>query len=228
MDAGTRSLVFTGATGMIGSLALRLALKDSNVASVTSFVRRPSGVLHPKLCEVEHADFSNFEDEEVALTGHDAALFCLGVYTGAVADEEFRRITVDYTVAFARSLHRRSPRAAFCFLSGQGADPSGRSSMAFARYKGEAESELTGIGFPRAHLFRPGYIYPTVPRREPNLMYRILRWLYPAIRFFSPGFGVTSDDLARAMVFAALHGTPEHDDPVLENADIRKLATKGL
>ena len=45
-------------------------------------------------------------------------MFCLGVYTGAVPDEEFRVISVDDTVEFARVLRASSPSAAFSFLAG--------------------------------------------------------------------------------------------------------------
>jgi uncharacterized protein YbjT (DUF2867 family) len=96
--------------------------------------------------------------------------------------------------------------------------------MAFARYKGAAEKGLLRVGFSRVHIFRPGYIYPVTPRSEPNLGYRIMRALYPMIRHISPNIGIASDDLARAMVHAGLNGTAEHEDPVLENRDIRALA----
>ena len=87
-------------------------------------------------------------------------MYCLGTYTGAVPDEELRRITVDYTVEFARVLRASSPNATFAFLSASGADPTGRSRMAFARYKGEAEKTLFASGFPHVYIFRPAYIYP--------------------------------------------------------------------
>jgi uncharacterized protein YbjT (DUF2867 family) len=109
------------------------------------------------------------------LSGQDAAVFCLGTYTGSVSDADLRKITVDYTVEFARVLHRSSPGAAFSFLSGNGADPTGKSRLAFARYKGEAEKALLDAGFPQVYLFRPAYIYPVQPRKEPNLSYRLLR-----------------------------------------------------
>lgn len=220
------SVILTGATGMVGGEALRLCLDSPEVATVTSVGRRSTGVEHDKLEEVVHGDFLELEPIADRFAGHDLALFCLGVYTGAVSDERFREITVDYTLSFAKLLRARSPEAGFCLLSGQGADPSGQSRMAFARYKGEAESGLRALGFPRVHLFRPGYIYPVEPRDEPNLMYRISRALYPLIRRIYPNVGVPSRDLARAMVHAGLHGTPEHDDPVLENRDIRALVAK--
>ena len=40
--------------------------------------------------------------------------------------------------------------------------------MAFARYKGEAEKALLAAGFSSAYIFRPAYIYPVEPRKEPN------------------------------------------------------------
>jgi len=40
--------------------------------------------------------------------------------------------------------------------------------MAFARYKGEAEKALLAEGFSSAYIFRPAYIYPVEPRKEPN------------------------------------------------------------
>jgi uncharacterized protein YbjT (DUF2867 family) len=68
-----------------------------------------------------------------------------------VSEAELRAITVDYTIEFARVLRGSSPDAAFSFLSGSGADPTGRSRMAFARYKGEAEKALFATG-PRLRL----------------------------------------------------------------------------
>jgi hypothetical protein len=67
---------------------------------------------------------------------------------------------------------------AFSFLSGSGADQTGRSRMAFARYKGEAEKALLAAAFPRAYIFRPAYIYPVEARKEPNFSYRLLRAVY--------------------------------------------------
>mgnify|MGYP000299551936 FL=1 len=151
------------------------------------------------------------------------AIFCLGAYTGAVPDDIFRQITLDYSLAFARALHRASPQAAFCFLSGQGADQTERSRMAFARYKGAAEKALLETGFPRLHIFRPGYIYPVTPRKEPNLVYTITRFLYHLLRRLYPNIGISSEDLAAAMVHAGLYGTGENENPVLENKDIRTM-----
>jgi uncharacterized protein YbjT (DUF2867 family) len=219
----TKRLVIVGATGMVGRHALRFALEDSDVAGVTSIARRRLGISHPKLKEVLHSNFADCSTLAGTLSGQDAAVFCLGTYTGVVPDAELRTITVDYTIEFARVFHGSSPEAAFSFLSGNGADPTGRSRIPYARYKGQAEKALLAAGFSRVSLFRPAYIYPVEPRKEPNVSYRVLRALYPAFRVLFPNQVIRADDLARVMVDVAVRGTSQRAGPVLENRDIRAM-----
>ena len=218
-----KRLVIVGATGMVGGYALRFALEDPAVSRVTAMGRRKLGISHPKLSEVLHQDFADCAPLAGALVAQDAAVFCLGTYTGSVPDAELRRITVDYTIEFARALHGASPDAALAFLSGSGADPTGRSRMAFARYKGEAEKALLAMGL-TVYSFRPAYIYPVEPREEPNLGYRLLRALYPALRVLFPGQVVPADGLARVMVEVAIRGAGAGQGFVFENRDIRAMA----
>lgn len=221
-----RNLVIVGGTGMVGGYVLRYALEKPAVRRVTSIGRRKLGISHPKLNEVVHRDFADCSPLAEVLRGQDAAVFCLGAYTGAVSDAELRKITVDYTIEFARVLRSNSPDAAFSFLSGSGADPTGRSRMAFARYKGEAEKALLAAGFPHVCLFRPAYIHPVEPRKEPNFSYRLLRGAYPVFRFLFPNQVIRADDLARVMVDVAICRTNESRGPVFENRDIRAMALR--
>src|SRR5258708_915088 len=220
---GQTRLVIIGATGMVGGYALRYALENAAVGSVTAIVRRKLGNSHPKLQEVLHRDFADCSALSGALSGQDAAVFCLGAYTGAVTDAELRTITVDYTIEFARVLYGSSPNAAFSFLSRSGADPTGRSRMPFARYKGEAEKALLAAGFSSVYLFRPAYIYPVEPRNEPNFTYRLLRGIYPAFQMLFPNQVIRADDLARTMVDVVVRGTGERGSLVFENRDIRAM-----
>jgi uncharacterized protein YbjT (DUF2867 family) len=195
-----KRLVIVGATEMVGGYALRYALENSTVGSVTSIGRRKLGISHPKLNAVLHPNFADCSALVETLSGQGAAVFCLGAYTGAVTDAELRTITVNYPVEFARVLRSSSPGALFSFLSGSGAEPTGRSRMPFARYKGEAENALLMAGFPHVYIFRPACIYPVEPRKEPNFTYRLLRTIYPAFRALFPNQLISADDLARAIV----------------------------
>ena len=216
-------LAIVGATGMVGAYALRYALDHSAVERVTSIGRRKTSISHPKLDEVLHQDFSNCSALAPVLSGQDAAIFCLGTYTGTVTDAEMHTITVDYTVEFARVLHGGSPNAVFSFLSGSGADPTGRSRMAFARYKGEAEKALLASAFSHLYIFRPAYIYPVEPRKEPNFTYRLLRGIYPVFRVLFPNQVIPADDLAKAMVDVVVCAKGEARNQVFENREIRAL-----
>jgi uncharacterized protein YbjT (DUF2867 family) len=147
VTAGQKNLVTTGATGMVGGYALRYALDHPAIGRATTIGRRKVGISHSKLMEVLHQEFADCSPLAEVLADQHAAVFCLGTYTGTVPDTELRTIAVDYTIEFARVLHGSSPDAAFAFLSGSGADPTGRSRMSFARYKGEAENALLARGF---------------------------------------------------------------------------------
>ena len=218
-----QSLVIVGATGMVGRYALRYALDNSEVKSVTSIGRKKLGISHPKLKEVLHQNFADCSPLANVLSNQDAVVYCLGTYTGSVSDEQLRVITADFTVEFARVFRDGSPDAAFSFLSGNGADPTGRSRLAFARYKGQAEKALLAAGFPRVYLFRPAYIYPVEPRKEPNFNYRLIRAIYPVFRVLFPSQAIRADDLARAMVDVVLRQTQERQGLVFENRDIRSM-----
>lgn len=221
--AGQKRLVIVGATGMVGGYALRCALDHPAVGNVTAIGRKKLGISHAKLSEVLHRDFADCSPLAEALSDQDAAVFCLGAYTGAVPDAKLRMITAGYTIEFARVLRGSSPEASFSFLSGNGADSTGRSRIPFARYKGEAENALLAAGFPHVYIFRPAYIYPVEPRKEPNFSYSFLRRIYPVFRALFPNQVIRADDLARAMVDVAVQKTAERESRVFENRDIRAM-----
>ena len=89
-----------------------------------------------------------------------------------------------------------------------------------------AEKTLSAAGFPHVYIFRPAYIYPVQPRREPNVSYRLLRAIYPAFRVLFPNQVIRADDLARTMADAAVRSIGEGRTLVLENRDIRHLVVR--
>lgn len=161
-------ILFTGGTGMVGGLALRDCLRRAEVSEVTSIGRRRTGLEDSKLTEVVHQDFTDFGPIAASFEHRDVALFCLGAYTGAVADRELRTIVVDYAVAFADALRAGSPEVPIVSSAGRGADPTGHSRIAFARYKGRGRRLSSRGASPGSTSSAPGCIYPVEPRRGPN------------------------------------------------------------
>jgi len=215
-----RKLLLTGASGMIGSLVLTQALSDDSVGEIVSLVRKPSGIKHAKLKEIEVKDFMDYLPYADSFQGIDHVIYCLGVYTGAVPREAFRKITVDYPVRLAQAIYTASPQANFALLSGQGADRSEKSKLMFAKDKGAAENQLERIGFSAFYSFRPGYIYPVKKRKEPNFSYRLFRKLYPWLKNLSDNLGLSSEELARAMYRVTLEKSAGR---ILENQEIKSL-----
>ncbi len=218
-----KNVIIAGASGMIGGIVLKECLNSPQIETVTSIVRRPTGVSHPKLTELVHHNFANYGAIKEQFKNKDIAYFCIGVYTRAVSNADFKTITVDYTNAFATLLKELSPQATFCFLSGAGADQKEKSRMSFARFKGIAENHLLRLQFKQLYIFRPGYIYPVEKRAEPNMTYKLMRWIYPGVKSLMTNSAVTSNELGRAIFLTGVNGA---DNIVLENKDIKKYVAK--
>lgn len=212
-----KKILITGGTGMIGGLILQLCLENDSVERVVSLVRKPSGIAHAKLIEVQVQDFLNLEPYQEHFQDLDTVFYCLGVYTGAVDRETFRAVTVDYPHVLAKIVVDKSPSVRFCLLSGAGADRKERSRFMFAKDKGEIENILSGMGFEAFHTFRPGYIYPVTKRVEPNFSYRLMRKIYPVMRVFGKNTSIPSTQLAAVIFTVGLTGGRQE---IYENRDI--------
>ncbi len=210
-------VLITGATGMIGSSVLQTHLRIAECTEIIVLTRRSTAMNDPKLTEVIIHDFLNLELDTNLLQNIDVVQYCLGSYTGTVPADLFRQINVDYPRVLAKALMNHNESIRFCLLSGQGADRTEKSRLQFAKDKGAIENILSSMDGVSLHSFRPGYIYPVEPRREPNFTYKLSRWLYPVLKLMGPKYSIPSTDLANAMVQVGMHG---HSLEVLENQDI--------
>jgi len=217
--------ILFGATGMIGQGLLRELLLDPGVQRVLVVVRRPTGVSHPKLSEIVHADFYDFSSIAAQLSGYDACFFCLGVTSLGKSEAEYRRLTYDLTLAAATTLAPLNPKMAFLYVSGTGTDSSERGRTMWARVKGATENALLQL-FPNACMIRPGYIQPMhgvqSPSKGTRRAYAIVGVAYPLLRALFPKSVTNTEELSRAMIRAARGEAPKK---ILEPADLIALGT---
>lgn len=212
------TVLLTGATGMVGGHALKLALENDAFTRVITYGRKATGVQNDKLIEITSKNFLEFPQELLdELPSVDHIAFFLGVYTGAVDRELFRSITVDMPVELGRLFAEANKQGKFSLLSGQGADRKETSRMMFAKDKGTAENALSALFPNRFFTFRPGYIYPVEPRNEPNFTYRLSRRLYPLFKLMGSNMSITSHQLGEAILTSALRAPNQE---ILENRDI--------
>ena len=177
-----RNILIAGSSGMVGSHLLEICQQSEDVDTIYILSRKPSNILHKKIREIIVNDFLNYDNIIPMIKNIDVVFFCVGVYTGAVDRDTFRTITIDYPVALAKAVYTHSPASKFILLSGAGADRTEKSKVMFAKDKGIAENKLFEIYGNQFHSARPGYIYPVIKRKEPNLSYTFFRVLYPVIK----------------------------------------------
>lgn len=203
---------------MIGGLVLEHCLNNDEISSVISLSRNSTNIKHEKLTEILIDDFLELDEFNEHFKNLDIVYYCLGVYTGAVDRATFRKITVDYTRSIADKVAQFSPDTNFCFLSGAGADRTEKSSVMFAKDKGTAENYLLNSSITNIFIFRPAYIYPVKPRKEPNFGYKFYRWIYPVVKLIYPNGAVTSVHLAQVMYTVGITGDGRS---TFENRNIR-------
>ena len=216
----TISTIITGASGMVGEGVLLECLADPRVDRVLVVARKPSGVTHPKLVEVIHADFDDLSAIQSRLVGYDACFFCLGVSSLGMSEADYKRVTQDLTLNFGRTLARLNPDMAFCYVTGKSTDSTEHGKVMWARIKGATENELLRL-FRRGVMFRPGMMRARKGQKNLKGWYGAIAWIYPIGRWLAPGSFCTLQEVGQAMINAAVIGSPKK---VLEVPDIVALA----
>ncbi|WP_210584099.1 NAD(P)H-binding protein [Streptomyces sp. GESEQ-35] len=220
-------VVIFGASGMIGQGVLRACLLDDSVTDVLLVVRSPLNVPHPKVREVVHADFTDFQAIRDELTGLDACFFCLGVSSAGRDEAAYTRVTFDYTLAAARVVGADNPALTFIYVSGQGTDSTEKGRTMWARVKGRTENALLAMDF-YAYMFRPGFIQPLhgeVSRTGSyRVLYRLTSWAFPVLRRLAPRHTTTTEHLGLAML--AVVEQQGAGPRVLGNEDINRLGSR--
>lgn len=215
-------VVLFGATGMVGAGALIECVADSRVESVLVVTRSPTGRQHPKLREILHKDFFNYDSLAGEFATCDACFFCLGVSSAGMSEAEYTHLTYDLTLAAARTMATANPRMVFCYVSGVGTDSTERGRMMWARVKGKTENAILAL-FSNAYMFRPGYIQPIGDVRSKTgwvqTALNVVAPLYPLLRPLLRG--TTTANFGRALIEVAASG---YSRRILYSADINALA----
>ncbi|MBL7699749.1 MAG: NAD(P)H-binding protein [Chitinophagaceae bacterium] len=193
-------IIVTGATGTVGSEVVRQAVLDDSIEQVTLLARNRSDLVHPKIRQIIHKDFLNYNGLEDVFRESDACIWCLGISQTRVSKQDYFIITYEYAVAAANAMLLANPQITFLFLSGEGADSTEKSRVRFARVKGQTENALKAMNFNKLIIFRPGGIYPVVRNANETTYKKMEIGFIKLMKFFAPFSVVNTDVLARAML----------------------------
>lgn len=218
-------IILTGSTGMVGEAVLLECFKSENVSEILVINRRPCGYMHPKLKEIIHSDFLNLTQIKRELGGYNTCLFCLGVSSLGMKEDEYTLLTYTLTMHVAAVLAEMNPEMTFSYISGAGTDSSEKGRMMWARVKGKTENDLRKLNFKKVYAFRPGMLKATKGQKFTLKYYKYFEWLYPLVKFIMPGTACKLSELGQAMINASLSGYPKD---ILEVSDIIKCAENRL
>ena len=211
--------IITGSTGMVGEGVLLICLESLDVEKVLVVNRKTCGVVHPKLKEIIHKDFLDLSPIENELAGYNACYFCAGVSSVGKKEEEYRKITYNLTINFAKTFLKVNPNSVFTYVSGSGTDSSEKGRLTWARIKGKTENELLGMNFRDAYMFRPGYIEPLKEQKNAYRIYKFFSPIYPLLNKFFPKYVGTIEELGNSMINVTLNG---YEKKILECINIRE------
>ncbi len=210
---------------MIGKGVLLECLDHPEVTEVLSIGRRTLGMDHPKLKELIHKDFSEFESVADELMGYDACYHCMGVSAASMNEEQYTKMTYDYTMALAKVLHGVNSEMTFTYVSGQGTDSTEKGRAMWARVKGKTENDIINMGFKQAFAFRPGAIIPLRGILPSSKLYRVLvknlTWLLKLMKKLAPKSIVNTTQIGLAMINVTMQG---YHKAVVDPKDILILA----
>jgi uncharacterized protein YbjT (DUF2867 family) len=149
-----KTALIIGSTGLIGSQLLEILLKSAEYSAVTTFVKRDSGIEHPKLKQ-HLIDFDNPESYEKFVIGDD--FFCTIGTTikKAGSQEAFRTVDFGYPKTFA-SIAMQNNVKQFLIISSIGADAN--SGNFYLKTKGEIQDFLKSCTFEAVSVFQPSLL----------------------------------------------------------------------
>ena len=195
--------LIAGSSGLTGGFLLKILLEAPEYREVIAYVRKRTGIQHPKLREV----VMDWEKLDAPVPADDV-FCCLGTtIKKAGSQEAFRRVDYEYPLHLAElQLHGGSQQ--FLLVSAIGADAS--SSIFYSRVKGELEAALQKLGYKSLHIFQPSFI--AGPRKEKRVGERIGVAIFS---FISPLFigplkkyaPIPAEHIARAMYRSAQKNT---------------------
>lgn len=211
-----------GATGLVGKALVQQLLNDERFEKVRIFVRRETGLKHPKL-EQLIVDFGKTETWEKQLTG-DILFSALGTTLKQAGSKE-KQFEIDFTfnLNFAQKAKENGIEN-YILVSSVGANS--QSSIFYTKMKGELDEAVAKLGFQNLAILRPASLTGARENRRiaEEISVPVLNFL---TRFVLKNYRPISDQtVAKAMINGALRKTG--DKKIWEGSEVFKLAAEKL
>jgi uncharacterized protein YbjT (DUF2867 family) len=197
-----KKALIIGSSGLIGSHLIQFLLNDPNISNVRSLVRKPSGIMHPKLEEIV-IDFNDMHAFEQNMGNGDFIFSCIGTTINKVKGNKqlYRKIDFDIPVNAAR-FGIKAGYHQFLIVSAHLANA--KSNIFYSRLKGETDEIISTFPFSSIHIFRPSFLIGK--RNEQRWIEICFGKIMQKFSFLLPSAyrPVSAETLAQAMLNASL------------------------
>lgn len=211
-----------GATGLVGKAIVQQLLNDERFEKVRIFVRRETGLQHPKLEQLV-VDFGRTETWEKQLIG-DVFFSALGTTLKQAGSKE-KQWEIDFTfnLNFAQKAKENGIEN-YVLVSSVGANS--KSSIFYTKMKGDLDEAVSKIGFRNLVILRPASL--TGPRENRRIAEEIsVPVLNFLTRFMMKNYRPVSDEtVAKAMINAVF--SKNTSKTIYEGSEVFNLAAEEL
>ena len=196
-----KTAIVLGATGLVGQNIVKILLDDPRYSKIKIFVRRATGMKHPKL-EENLVDFDALDGWKRLLSGDE--LFSAMGTTAKDAGSKEAQNKVDYTYQYqVAKACAENEVSSYFLVSSSGADP--KSQIFYSRIKGELEVAVSKLAFENIAIFQPSVLLGK--RERPRFLEEIAGkftiFLTQKLHLLKRYRPIKGADVAQAMVNAA-------------------------
>ena len=218
-----KKALIIGSTGLIGSDLLNLLLDNDDYIKVITFVKRDTGLKHPKLTQ-HIIDFDQSETYKELVVGDD--FFCtIGTTINKAGSREaFRKVDFEYPKQFAAYALQNKVKQ-FLIVSSLGADAN--SGTFYLKTKGEIQDFLKKCDFGMVAVFQPSLLLGN--RTEFRLGEKIGAFFMKTLSFLFLGNlkkykAIEGKTVAKAMLITAQKNYKGFH--IIESDSIQEIADK--
>ena len=196
-----KTAIIIGASGLVGNQLVEKLLNDNRYNRIKIFIRKPSGITHPKF-EEHTVDFEKLEHWKNIITG-DELYSAMGTTIKKAGSKE-AQYKIDFTYQY-ECAKAASENGVGKYLLVSSAGTNSKSGNFYLRIKGELDEKVSELPFKQVSIFRPSFLAGERKERRRGEAIGIsavnfLAGIIPHLRKYRP---IGAETVAEAMIKAA-------------------------